>query len=69
MLLKGVDEIVADELKPLDEFRILVHGRASEFLEELIPEDEQRWLRSLEDLFSGRQVAGEENTFRLRVGN
>lgn len=34
MLLKEIDEIVADELKSLDEFRILVHERTSKFLED-----------------------------------
>jgi mRNA interferase RelE/StbE len=57
-------------------FRILLHRRAYDFLKGLRPEDRQRIidkLRQLEDFPSVRldvvKVAGEADTFRLRVGN
>jgi mRNA interferase RelE/StbE len=57
-------------------FRILLHRRAYDFLKDLRPEDRQRIidkLRQLEDFPSVRldvvKVAGEADTFRLRVGN
>jgi mRNA interferase RelE/StbE len=57
-------------------FRILLHRRAYDFLKGLRPEDGQRLidkLRQLEDFPSVRldvvKVAGEADTFRLRVGN
>ena len=57
-------------------FRILLHRRAYDFLKDLRPEDRQRIidkLRQLEDFPSVRldvvKVAGEADTFRLRVGS
>jgi mRNA interferase RelE/StbE len=57
-------------------FRILLHSKANEFLKELRLEDKQRMidkLKQLEDFPKIRldivKVAGETNTFRLRVGN
>jgi mRNA interferase RelE/StbE len=57
-------------------FRILLHRRAYDFLKGLRPEDRQRIIdkpRQLEDFPSVRldvvKVAGEADTFRLRVGS
>jgi mRNA interferase RelE/StbE len=57
-------------------FRILLHRRAYDFLKGLRSEDRQRIidkLRQLENFPSVRldvvKVAGEADTFRLRVGN
>jgi mRNA-degrading endonuclease RelE of RelBE toxin-antitoxin system len=57
-------------------FRILLHRRAYDFLKGLRPEDRQRIIdkpRQLEDSPSVRldvvKVAGEADTFRLRVGS
>jgi mRNA-degrading endonuclease RelE of RelBE toxin-antitoxin system len=56
--------------------RILLHRRAYDFLKGLRSEDRQRLidkLRQLEDFPSVRldvvKVAGEADTFKLRVGN
>ena len=57
-------------------FKILLHKKADKFLRELKPEEKKRIidkLRQLEDFPVTRleivKIAGEENTFRLRVGN
>jgi mRNA interferase RelE/StbE len=57
-------------------FRIFLYKRASKFLEELMPENKQRIVEKLRRLEGFPEteldivkVAGEENTFRLRVGN
>jgi len=57
-------------------FRILLHKRADKFLGELKSEERKRIvdkLKQLEDFPAARldivKIAGEENTFRLRVGN
>ena len=57
-------------------FKILLHKKADKFLKELKPEEKKRIidkLRQLEDFPVTRleivKIAGEENTFRLRVGN
>jgi len=57
-------------------FRVFLHRRANKFLEELMPEDKQRIVEKLgrlegfpETELDTVKVAGEENTFRLRVGN
>ncbi|MCL6578678.1 MAG: type II toxin-antitoxin system RelE/ParE family toxin [Candidatus Bathyarchaeota archaeon] len=57
-------------------FRVLLHKRADEFLKGLRLEDKQRIidkLKQLEDFPAVRldivKIAGEANTFRLRVGN
>jgi len=56
-------------------FRVFLHKRASKFLEELMPENKQRIVEKLRRLKGFPEteldivkVAGEENTFRLRVG-
>ena len=57
-------------------FRVLLHRKANEFLRVLGFEDRQRIvgkLKELEDFPTVRldivKIAGEANTFRLRVGN
>jgi mRNA interferase RelE/StbE len=57
-------------------FRILLHKRADKFLRELKSEERKRIvdkLKQLEDFPAARldivKIAGEENTFRLRIGN
>ena len=57
-------------------FRVLLHKKADDFLKSLKPEDKQRIvdkLKQLEDFPAVRldiaKIAGETNTFRLRVGN
>ena len=57
-------------------FKILLHKKADKFLRELKPKEKKRIidkLRQLEDFPVTRleivKIAGEENTFRLRVGN
>lgn len=57
-------------------FRVLLHRKANEFLRVLGFEDRQRVvgkLKELEDFPTVRldivKIAGEANTFRLRVGN
>ena len=57
-------------------FRVLVHKRADKFLRELKSEERKRIvdkLKQLEDFPAARldivKIAGEENTFRLRIGN
>ncbi|MGB9728049.1 MAG: type II toxin-antitoxin system RelE family toxin [Nitrososphaeria archaeon] len=57
-------------------FRVLLHKRADEFLEGLKLEDKGRIadkLKQLENFPTVRldivKIAGEANTFRLRVGN
>lgn len=57
-------------------FRILLHKRADKFLGELKSEERKRIvdkLKQLEDFPAARlnivKIAGEENTFRLRIGN
>ena len=57
-------------------FRILIHKRAYEFLKDLKPEEKQRIvdkLKQLEDFPTVRldivKIAGETDTFRLRIGN
>jgi mRNA interferase RelE/StbE len=57
-------------------FRVLIHKRADEFLKGLKSEDKQRIvdkLKQLEDFPAVRldivKIAGEADTFRLRVGN
>jgi|Deesub1362A_J573_1020465.scaffolds.fasta_scaffold16414_4 mRNA interferase RelE/StbE len=57
-------------------FRILLHKRADKFLRELKPEEKKRLVdkfKQLENFPAVRldivKIAGEENTFRLRVGN
>ena len=57
-------------------FRVLVHKRADKFLGELKSEERKRIvdkLKQLEDFPAARldivKIAGEENTFRLRIGN
>jgi len=57
-------------------FRVLLHKRADKFLKELKPGKKKRIvdkLKQLEDFPAARldivKIAGEENTFRLRVGN
>ena len=57
-------------------FRVLVHKRADKFLGELKSEERKRIvdkLKQLEEFPAARldivKIAGEENTFRLRVGN
>jgi mRNA interferase RelE/StbE len=57
-------------------FRVLIHKRAYDFLKGLKPEDKQRIvdkLKQLEDFPAVRldivKIAGEADTFRLRVGN
>jgi len=56
-------------------FRVLLHRKADEFLRGLEPENRQRIagkLKDLEDFPKVRldivKIAGEANTFRLRVG-
>lgn len=56
-------------------FRVLLHRKADEFLRGLEPENRQRIaskLKELEDFPKVRldivKIAGETNTFRLRVG-
>ena len=57
-------------------FRVLIHKRACDFLKSLEIEDRQRMidkLKQLEDFPAARldivKIAGEADTFRLRVGN
>jgi mRNA interferase RelE/StbE len=57
-------------------FRIFLHKRAYDFLKGLKPEDKQRIvdkLKQLEDFPTVRldmvKIAGEADTFRLRIGN
>jgi len=57
-------------------FRVLLRKKAYKFLRELRPEEKERIvgkLRQLEDFPAAKldivKIAGEENTFRLRVGN
>ena len=57
-------------------FKVLLHKKADKFLRELKPEEKKRIidkLRQLEDFPVTRleivKIAGEENTFRLRIGN
>jgi len=57
-------------------FKVLLHKKADKFLRELKPEEKKRIidkLRQLEDFLVTRldivKIAGEENTFRLRLGN
>ncbi|MCD6242769.1 hypothetical protein J7K06_03675 [Candidatus Bathyarchaeota archaeon] len=57
-------------------FKVLLHKKADKFLRELKPEEKKRIidkLRQLEDFPVTRldivKIAGEENTFRLRLGN
>ena len=57
-------------------FRVLIHKRAYDFLKSLDIEDRQRIidkLKQLEDFPAVRldiiKIAGEADTFRLRVGN
>jgi mRNA interferase RelE/StbE len=57
-------------------FRVLIHKRAYDFLKSLEIEDRQRIidkLKQLEDFPAVRldiiKIAGEADTFRLRVGN
>ncbi len=57
-------------------FKVLLHRKAFEFLEELKPNEKQRIterLKQLEDFPNVKldlvKIAGETNTFRLRVGN
>ena len=57
-------------------FKVLLHKKADKFLRELKPEDKKRIvdkLKQLEDFPLTRldiiKIAGEENTFRLRMGN
>jgi len=57
-------------------FKVLLHKKADKFLRELKPKEKKRIidkLRQLEDFPVTRleivKIAGEENTFRLRVGN
>jgi mRNA interferase RelE/StbE len=57
-------------------FRVLIHKKADEFLKGLKPEDKQRIvgkLKQLKDFPAVRldivKIAGEADTFRLRVGN
>ena len=80
MLLKEVDDIVKNkrfsELKSLNEIQILIHKRAYEFLKDLKSEEKQRIvdkLKQLEDFPAVRldivKIAGETDTFRLRIGN
>ena len=57
-------------------FRILIHKKAYEFLKDLKSEERQRIvdkLKRLEDFPTVRldivKIAGETDTFRLRIGN
>lgn len=57
-------------------FRILLHRRAFKFLRELKPEDRRRIIGKLRQLGNFPRVrldvvkiAGEANTFRLRIGD
>ena len=57
-------------------FKVLLHKKADKFLRELKPKEKKRIIdkfRQLEDFPVTRleivKIAGEENTFRLRVGN
>ena len=57
-------------------FKVLLHKKADKFLKELKPEERKRIvdkLKQLEGFPAARldivKIAGEENTFRLRVGN
>ncbi len=57
-------------------FRVYLYRKASKFLDGLTPENKQRIVGKLRELEGFPEteldivkVAGEENTFRLRVGN
>ena len=57
-------------------FKVFLHKKADNFLKELKPEEKKRIvdkLKQLEDFPITRldivKIAGEENTFRLRMGN
>ena len=57
-------------------FRVLIHKKADEFLKRISLEDKRRIvdkLKQLEDFPAVKldivKIAGEANTFRLRVGN
>ena len=57
-------------------FRVLIHKKADEFLKRISLEDKQRIvdkLKQLEDFPAVKldivKIAGEANTFRLRIGN
>ena len=57
-------------------FNVFLHKKADKFLRELKPEEKKRIvdkLKQLEDFPLTRldiiKIAGEENTFRLRMGN
>jgi len=57
-------------------FKVFLHKKADNFLKELKPEEKKRIvdkLKQLEDFPLTRldiiKIAGEENTFRLRMGN
>ena len=49
-------------------FKVLLHKKADKFLRELKPEEKKRIIDKLRQLEIVK-IAGEENTFRLRVGN